>query len=284
MEIWSMLRLDGRTVDEWIAMGNSFVDKGLYEEAVKCYSTAVRIDPLNHNTWNSMGLAYFDMGEYGGAIECYNKALNLNPNDNAVWSNKALAFYYLGDYQIAIDCLDTALDLDPTNPMNWNNKGIALFHMGKFEDAIECYDKALKLDPGFKGVRARKQKAIEKLDEQRAIGFEKALNFKKAAELYEKLERWEDAGRCRESQGKQGMGELGEQLTKIDIGKNEKLGDTISNNIQDSVVNGSNLSNQENNNHKLCPYCRKVLDFPELPKYCPHCKGRIFKKKTFSIG
>jgi tetratricopeptide (TPR) repeat protein len=275
MEDHSVLKLEGITADQWIDRGKSFVENELYDEAVKCYSRALKLDPSDQDTWNSMGLAYFDLGEYDGAISCYDKAIQINSNDKSVWSNKALALHYLGNYSAAIDCLDTALDLDPRNPMTWSNKGIALFHMGKFKDAIQCYDKALEIDPEFRGVKSRKRKALDKLDEQSAMGFEKAHNYVKAAELYEKLEKWEDAGRCRELLRKHRLEELGMQQTKIDIGKIEKLGDTVSTNIQDSVVTKSNIVPKSKKKFKICPYCGEGLDFPEPPRFCPYCEKRV---------
>ena len=101
------------------------------------------------------------------------------------------------------------------------------------------------------------------------------MNYEKAAELYESLEKWEDAGRCRELLKKHKLEELGAQQTKIDIGTIEKIGDSISTSIQDSVVSGSSIGSSTNKGFKICPYCGEKLDLPEPPRFCPFCEKRM---------
>lgn len=71
------------------------------------------------------------------------------------------------------------------------------------------------------------------LEEQQAHNYETALSFEEAIPLYEKLELWDDAGRCRKLLRQQKLEELQASQPKIDIG-------SISS-IKDSVVNRSNI-------------------------------------------
>jgi len=41
--------------------------------------------------WYNKGNAFDDLGKYDEAIKCYNEAIRLNPSDSAAWSNKGVA-------------------------------------------------------------------------------------------------------------------------------------------------------------------------------------------------
>jgi Flp pilus assembly protein TadD len=53
-----------------------------------------RLDPKY--AWSNKGVALFSQGKYDEAIKCYNEAIRLDPNDAAAWYNKGVALDALG--------------------------------------------------------------------------------------------------------------------------------------------------------------------------------------------
>ncbi|MFW9876272.1 MAG: tetratricopeptide repeat protein [Candidatus Thorarchaeota archaeon] len=266
----SISTFDGQTEKEWIDTGNTFYNAKEYEQARRCFEKALRINPDNPKLWNKQGTIYFELGEYENAISCYDTALEDEPFNEVIISNKAFAYHYLGQFEEALKLLDISLKKDPNNPVTWCNKGSALFDLNRFEEAIECYDSALKIDPEYKIAHERKLKATERFKHQKVQILEQNQNYEKAADFYEEIEQWADAGRCRELNRKQKLKEKGEQQTKFR--------DSITNSIQDSVVIKSGINGiKEKKIFRICPYCGEKMDFAEPPRFCPYCAKQIVK-------
>jgi tetratricopeptide (TPR) repeat protein len=77
---------------------------GKYEEAVRHYNEAIKIDPNNVKGYNNRGVAYAKMGKYDQAISDYTKALQLNPQFAEAYHNRALASFRAKNY--AQSCSD----------------------------------------------------------------------------------------------------------------------------------------------------------------------------------
>jgi tetratricopeptide (TPR) repeat protein len=96
------------------------------------------------------GLALGEHGKYDEAIKAYDEAIRLNPNYAMAWNNNGLALgRYLGKYEEASQCFDRAIRLNPNLAVAWNNKGIALRNQGKYDESIKAYDEAIRLDPKY---------------------------------------------------------------------------------------------------------------------------------------
>jgi Tfp pilus assembly protein PilF len=77
---------------------------GNYQEAVRHYNEAIRVDPDNAKAYNNRGVTYNKMGRHNLAISDYNKALELNPRFAEAYQNRALAHFRAQNY--AQSCSD----------------------------------------------------------------------------------------------------------------------------------------------------------------------------------
>jgi tetratricopeptide (TPR) repeat protein len=86
------------------SMGNGLDQQGKYEEAIKEYQEAVRLDEKNRYAWRGLGLALAADGKPQDAVDALEKAKGLKPDDQ-------VTLLVLGDlYLTEIENLEKALE------------------------------------------------------------------------------------------------------------------------------------------------------------------------------
>jgi tetratricopeptide (TPR) repeat protein len=143
------IRLDPDYAMAWNNKGIAFYSQGRYNSAIKAYDECIRLDPSYITAWNNKGWTLYKQGKYGDAVNCLDKATELDPNYALAWNNKGNVFFDQGKYEKAIKAFDTAIKLNPEFAWSWNNKGTALNNLGEYDDAINCFDEALRIDPDY---------------------------------------------------------------------------------------------------------------------------------------
>jgi|GEM_PF-1030307 len=136
-------------------------------EAVEVYRRLAALTPDDPEVWSNMAIALRAMGRLSEALECYDRALAINPNDPGLWSNKGVALRLMGRAEEALECYDRALAINPNDPGLWSNKGVALASLNRLEEALECYDRALAIDPNRASARRNREIILRQLEAQR---------------------------------------------------------------------------------------------------------------------
>ena len=95
--------------------GNSALEGGRFEEAIKDYTEAIAVDESNHVLYSNRSAAYAKAGKYEQALEDAEKTVSLKPNWAKGYSRKGSALAYLGELDASIKAYETGLRLDPTN-------------------------------------------------------------------------------------------------------------------------------------------------------------------------
>jgi serine/threonine protein kinase/tetratricopeptide (TPR) repeat protein len=85
---------------------------------------------------NDLGDVLQAKGNLEGAIRCYRTAIDLDPKYPWAHQNLGLALHAKGDLEGAIRCYRTAIDLDPKDAEAHCNLGLALQASGKFAEAL----------------------------------------------------------------------------------------------------------------------------------------------------
>lgn len=131
----------------------ALVNKGIalnrlekYYEAIKCFDDALRINPQDAIACNNKGVSLGALGKYYEEIQCYNDALRINQQYADALYNKGVALGALGKYDEAVECFDDAISINPQYTDAWVNKGVALYTLRKYNESIKCYDEAIRIN------------------------------------------------------------------------------------------------------------------------------------------
>lgn len=130
----------------WNNKANELLNKGMYDEAVKCYDKAIAIDPNSSALWNNKGVALHDMGEADKALECYNKSIGIDSDNAIAWIGRGAVLHGLKKYNEALVCYNKAIEINPMLSDAWYNRGIILKKLGQKRKGEEDLKLAEKID------------------------------------------------------------------------------------------------------------------------------------------
>ena len=190
---------------EWFNKGVDFGKLKRYEEAIKAYEEAVKINPKNDDAWYNKGNGLARLKRYEEAIKAYEEAVKINPKYDKAWYNKGFCLGELKRYEEAIKAFEKTIELNPKYDKAWYNKGNVFGKLKRYEEAIEAYEKAIEINPKNdkawvnKGVYLAKDKrykeAIKAYKKAIKINPEEALVYSNLGELYLDIGNLEDASK-----------------------------------------------------------------------------------------
>ncbi|MCP4348017.1 MAG: serine/threonine protein kinase [Desulfobacterales bacterium] len=96
--------------------------------------------------WNSKGITFAKLGYHPEeSIKCYDSAIEINPKYDEALYNKGVALYKLERYEEAIIFFSRTVEINPQYGEAWFNKGALLLNLGQIHDALMCFEKAHQL-------------------------------------------------------------------------------------------------------------------------------------------
>ncbi|MEG4166775.1 tetratricopeptide repeat protein [Microcoleus sp. S13_C3] len=148
------------TAQEYLNLGNTFLDRGKLEKAIVCYESAIRIQPDISEVHCKLELALQKTSKIiedftGGSpamelnsdsIEVCYKLLNNQPHNFESYLNLGNALVKQNQGSAAIINYRHAIELNPHSYDGWYRLGLVLANQEIFEEAISCYRRALELN------------------------------------------------------------------------------------------------------------------------------------------
>ena len=116
-----------------------------YEDAVKYFSEAVKLDPKFAFAWDNLGVSYRKLSKYPEAIAAYKKSLEIDPKSLTPLQNLSLVYQYTKEYDKAVECYKNLIAILPNDPEGYYGAGQSLFNMSEFEKATDYICKAYNL-------------------------------------------------------------------------------------------------------------------------------------------
>lgn len=105
------LAVNPRYGDAYIAIGDTYMNMGKYEEGFKAYRQATSVEPSNPVAHYSLGAAYNDMAMYGDAFKHFVQAIRLDSNFAEAHYGIGYAYLGLENYKEALPYLRRAAQL-----------------------------------------------------------------------------------------------------------------------------------------------------------------------------
>jgi tetratricopeptide (TPR) repeat protein len=101
---------------------------------------------------------YFDAERYDDAVKWYTDALKLNPKDVNVSTDLGVCYYYTNQPDKALEQFDKSLKLDPKHAKTLLNMGIVkAFGKQDLQGASEAWQQVLKIAPDTPEAQAAKR-------------------------------------------------------------------------------------------------------------------------------
>ncbi|OXV06757.1 hypothetical protein Egran_05472 [Elaphomyces granulatus] len=125
-------------------------NQGQLEEAFVLAKTALKNDMKSHVCWHVFGLLYRAEKNYEEAIKAYKFALKLEPDSQPIQRDLALLQVQMRDYQGYIQSRSAMLQARPAFRQNWTALAIAHHLAGNLVDAenvLTTYEETLKTPP-----------------------------------------------------------------------------------------------------------------------------------------
>lgn len=94
------------------------------------------------------GNSALEEGRYEEAIKHYTEAIGLNENNHVLYSNRSAAFAKAGKYKQALEDAEKTVNLKPDWGKGYSRMGSALAYLGKLNESIKAYETGLQYDPG----------------------------------------------------------------------------------------------------------------------------------------
>ena len=141
-----------------------------YQEAVRDYTEAIRLDPKYAPAYNNRGNAYNDLKQYEKAIRDHTEAIRLDPKYAHAYSNRGNVYKALKQYEKAIRDHTEAIRLDPKYALAYYNRGNEYYDLKQYEKAIEDYTEAIRLNPAYADAYSNRGNAYNDLKQ-----YEKAI-------------------------------------------------------------------------------------------------------------
>lgn len=166
-----------------------------YEEAIKYYDKAIKLNPKYAEAYNEKGNALLILGKVDEAIKCFTKATEINEKYITAWKGKEAALLMQNKQDEALRCCDTIIEIDPENEEAWVTKGFVLSDTHKFDEALKCFDKAIEINPDSIDALSKKGDVLlalgrfddEKKCRQRIEEIKKEVRMKKMKRIMKKI-------------------------------------------------------------------------------------------------
>ncbi|NXU57563.1 TTC6 protein, partial [Turnix velox] len=145
------LKLDPVSVDAYVGRGNSYMEKGHetdYKHAQKDFLRAIHLDPLCIKARICLGYNLQALGKLQKAWNQFTVTICIDPKCHDAYDGRASVCLQVGETFAAFQDTNAALKLTVTAPL-LTNRGFINQLMGYLPCAMKDYQKAISLDPNY---------------------------------------------------------------------------------------------------------------------------------------
>jgi formylglycine-generating enzyme required for sulfatase activity len=138
-----------------IDAGGIHLRKGQLEEAIKCYSESIQLDPSSHSGYDMRAYAFERAGKHSEAIADRTTVLEFflleTPQKPAairrILVARGLSYIELGKHSEGRNDYSKAIKFDPENSLPYALRGLSYYSTDNHTESIMDFTKAINLDP-----------------------------------------------------------------------------------------------------------------------------------------
>ena len=160
------LRLDGNFYPAWYGMANVLSSLGQYNEAISAYEKTTKIESNFYLAWRDRGALLAFLGRFEEALNSFDRSLKIKPKDFAGWYFRGnLLTVNLQRHEEAIASYERAIQLKSDFAEAWMGKGEALYYLGRYREALHAFDKVIYLDSSLETAWTYRGSILLELEE-----------------------------------------------------------------------------------------------------------------------
>lgn len=131
-----------------------------FDKALSCLDEALG---YTADLWYFKGAALQGMKKHNDALKCFETALELNPKHSVSRMGKGVALHYLGRYRAAITLYNAIIADGGNAALAWFNKACAYCMMEKDRETFDCLRKANELDSFNTSVHLENEESFNRI-------------------------------------------------------------------------------------------------------------------------
>jgi tetratricopeptide (TPR) repeat protein len=162
------LEIDEKCGVGWHVLAVAREKAGDYTTALRCYDTALQLNPDEAELANDLGRLAYAMNMKEEAESLFTHYLARRPENPDGINNLACCQRDQLRFDEAIETVRPALMRLPGNAMLWNTLGTIMAEMGEMVQSTTFFNEALALDPGFAKARYNRGNAFLALGDLKA--------------------------------------------------------------------------------------------------------------------
>jgi tetratricopeptide (TPR) repeat protein len=128
----------------WYHLGNDYLKINEAIEAIECYETALKFDPLIFDTYSHIGEAYLRLDKLLDAIIYFKKSVDIQPQYGTGWYNLGYAYSLSSDMAQCLYCYEKSIQcyLLPSDD-SFYNMGCTFIKENDLKRAFDCLQLAI---------------------------------------------------------------------------------------------------------------------------------------------
>ena len=128
-------------------IGDIRYETGDFARAIRAYERFVYSGQVDEDIWNNMGNSYFKLEQYEDAERCYRSALASRPDMALAMRNLGISLARAGKTNEAVDKLASFLELAPDDFPVAHLLGDIMFEKGQLARAMKLFELCVSLEP-----------------------------------------------------------------------------------------------------------------------------------------
>ncbi|MHC4738664.1 MAG: tetratricopeptide repeat protein [Planctomycetota bacterium] len=149
-------------------LGEAMFQNARINDALKCWTIALLLNPDNHKAHNSLGKAFYQLDKTEQAVEQWMESIRLNPDDAESHFNLGEAFADQDKLDESVKHFNEALRIKPRWPDVRYNLGNIYYRQGRFDLSVKQYAEALRFQSDFLEARLGLARSFTKMGKTKA--------------------------------------------------------------------------------------------------------------------